>query len=98
MAEETALPADPRLARLRVLLSQARACGVDFASAWPAARGAALRGLSRFDRETYSRALAGTEEAWRSAYEGTESSRVDWAVSELGAYASDGELASLGVG
>jgi hypothetical protein len=97
VGEETVLGTNPRLAQLRLLLGQARAMGVDFPVAWPAARGAALRGLRGLERDCYARALAGTREAWRSAYEGQASGRVDWALCELQGYASDGELDTLSV-
>lgn len=51
MAEGTALCTDPRLARLRVLLSQARAMGVGFPVAWSAARRAVLAELRGLERD-----------------------------------------------
>ena len=51
MAEGTALCTGPRLARLRVLLSQARAMGVGFPVAWSAARRAVLAELRGLERD-----------------------------------------------
>jgi hypothetical protein len=95
MAEETAPPADPRLAMLRRLLSQARAMGVDFPVAWSAAGRAVLCQVHGVERDCYARALAATRSSWEAAYEGQPSGRVDGAISELHSYASDGELDHL---
>jgi hypothetical protein len=95
MAEETALRADPRLAQLRRLLSQARVYAVPFPVAWSAATRAVLCQVRGLERDTLVRALCATEPAWRSAYEGQPFDRVDWALCELEGYATDGELDHL---
>jgi hypothetical protein len=93
MAEETwALAADPQLAMLRRLLSQARAMGVPFDVAWSAARRAVLAGLTAHEHQDYRLALRATREAWQAAYEGQPSSRLDRLVVWLEAWVQDGEL------
>jgi hypothetical protein len=90
-----AVPSEPRLAELRERLAAERADGASFGAAWQRARAEALAGLSSFDKTTWASVLLQTRAAWRSAYYGGRSSRVEGAVTELETYAADGELDAL---
>ena len=83
MAEGTGLRTDPRLAMLRQHLAAARGAGLDFDAAWVGDRRLVLSGLARHQRQEWQSALHGTRAAWRRAYEGQPSSRVDCAAPEL---------------
>ena len=90
--EETALCADPRLAKLRQHLAAVRARGEDFTEAWPRSQQLVMAGLGRHERGAWRLALHATRDAWQAAYEGQPSSRVDQLVARLEAWAQDGEL------
>lgn len=89
------LGADPRLTELRERLARARDFAVDFAAAWEPAVAAALADTTAFERAIYERALEGTRTSWEAAYLRQPATGVDRAVSELEAFAADGELDSL---
>src|SRR4051812_39253296 len=91
-----ALVTEPRLVVLRERLEAERADGSTFRAAWKAARTEALAGLPRHEQDAWAGVLKATRSAWRSSYYGGRSSRVSWAMTELEAYAADGELESLG--
>jgi hypothetical protein len=90
-----ALGSEPRLVILRERLAAERADGASFSQAWEQAEAEALEGLAGHDRSSWNGVLSSTREAWRSAYYGSRSSRVAWALGELEAYAADGELEPL---
>jgi hypothetical protein len=85
-----ALVSEPRLVVLRERLEAERADGAAFSEAWPRARTELLDGLGHWWRELWLPVLNATEDAWRRAYEGGRSSRVECAVTELEAYADSG--------
>jgi hypothetical protein len=89
-----ALGSAPRLVILRERLAAERDSGAPFSEAWERAEAEALAGLPGHELHTWIRALATTRWAWRAAYEG-RSSRVAWAMAELEAFSSDGELEPL---
>ena len=68
---------EPRLAVLRERLEAERADGAPFAEASPRVRTELLDGLGPWWRELWLPVLNATEDAWRRAYEGGRSSRVD---------------------
>lgn len=90
------LATEPRLVALRLALEAERASGADFSDAWQrASTGLMADVLGGADRWVWSGVLVATREAWRRAYEGGRSSTVEAAVTELAAYAADGELRAL---
>ena len=90
-----ALVTEPRLVALRLALEAERADGAAFSEAWPRGRVEALDGLTGWHREQWASVLLSTRWAWRSAYYGGASSRVDLALSELASYAADAEAEPL---
>lgn len=85
---------DPRLVTLREHLSAARADEAPFGVAWEQARAELLADLSHPERKSWTVVLAATRPAWRAAYYGGASGRVD-CVTALEAFAADGELEPL---
>jgi hypothetical protein len=95
VAGETALDADPRLAKLRQHLDAARGRGLTFAEAWDSGQQIVLDGLAAHERTEWRRALTSTRDAWGRAYAGLPSSRADQLVAWLEAWAEDAERPAM---
>lgn len=54
---------------LRLRLADARQRGEPFASAWPVALAAALRGQPKWERDAWAPVFTSTLDAWRGAYQ-----------------------------